>query len=127
LNRIATVTGFKGDGQVNWVLKRWTQYVDVSNNVIWTTDRSALLGVANGAAAGMLTNPCYPTDDGWGAWTGMHPDYTTGENCARWTSALSTDFGRSVNVAATNVGATFPDNGSLSNCAQLRHLLCVEP
>lgn len=125
-SRVATVTAFKGDGQVGWVLKKYMQYVTTPGAaVVWTTDASALLGVTNGVA-GTLTNPINPTDDGWGAWVGMNSNYTTGSDCVAWSSVLTTDFGLSVNPTATAVGGTFPNNNATSNCAQTRHLICVE-
>ena len=124
-SRIATVTGFKGDGQANWVLKKYMQYQTAANLVVWTTDGTALLGVTNGVP-GTLTNPVNPTDDGWGAWVGLNSDYTTGSDCVSWSSNASTDFGLSVNPTATAVGQTFPNNNATSNCMQTRHLLCVE-
>jgi len=125
VNRVATVTAFRGDGQVNWVLKRWTQYVDVSNLVIWTTDRSALLGVTNGVP-GTLIHPCAPTDLNYGSWGGMLQDYRTGETCAGWTSVLTTDWNSSLLNTFTGVGQTFPNNGGHSMCSNLEQVLCVE-
>ena len=126
VNRVASLSPMTGDGQVNWTLARYTQYINVDGNVVWTTDASALLGVQAGVASS-LTNPIAATDDGWGSWTGLNSNWTSGDNCVHWSSNLSTDFGNSVSNIEVDVGRTFPNNGGISNCSWTRRLFCVEP
>jgi hypothetical protein len=133
VTRRATVTGLQGDGQIGWVLSKFTQYVDsgldnrgaLPDLPIWTTDRSALLGVTNGAA-GVLLNPIEAVNDGQGAWGGMLPNYVTESDCLHWTSSAATDSGRPILPSFTDVNGRFPNNGGISACSFPRHLVCVE-
>jgi hypothetical protein len=126
VNRIASVSPFHGDGQVDWVLKKYMQYQNMSNQVIWTTDSTALLGVTLGTA-GTLMNPIAPTDDGLGTWMGMNNDYTSGPDCVHWTANTTTASATGAAANATSVGQNFPNNGGTSDCATYaRHLVCVE-
>jgi hypothetical protein len=89
--RVASTTPNAGTGQVDWVLKPWTRYVNASGQPIWLTNRSALLGVSGNAFSG-LTNPIVPGSNS-GYITGMNADWTdlaTGRNCDRWSSVTST-------------------------------------
>ena len=138
-NRVATVTAFKGDGQVNWIVRTWTQYISVKDDgtdgpVVWTTDRTALLGIRNGAPTPLLS-PIRPDPGGdeWYAWGGMQYDYRTGSDCANWTS--ETEVGSIITLSATFVGPPpsmgpaptfFPNSGAASNCGSLYHVLCVQ-
>lgn len=82
--RVATIEPHDGDGQVDWVLEPWTEYVNADGERIWTTQSIALLGVdENGNWAG-LDHPI--ADAGTDAWTGMRDDYTAHDiTCSDWT------------------------------------------
>lgn len=93
--RVASVGPFLGNGQVDWVLKEWTQYVNAADETIWTTTKKTLLGVDDsnqwvglrhsidpGAASAVVTH------------TGIHQDWTTAPlNCVLWTSDLGLGSG----------------------------------
>lgn len=88
--KIASLSPSKGDGQLNWVLRPWTRYVNESGQPIWLTNASALLGV-NGAVFQGLINPIVP-GSGFLYVTGMKADYTvlpSVRNCNDWTSATA--------------------------------------
>ncbi len=89
-DRIATVTGNTGDGQVDWVLRPWTAYVNEDGDLLAITDGAALLGVHGGVFMN-LENAVDPGNNG-GAWTGMNQDWTAmpaNENCNNWTNATN--------------------------------------
>ena len=123
--RIATVTGNAGDGQVGWVVAAYTRYTSAETSaLVFITDNTRLIGASGGQDRDLLA-PIH-SDDGWGSWTGANADWTSStSDCVNWSSSLSTDFGLSCIAASTTTG-TFPNNGGVSNCAQLRHFFCVQ-
>lgn len=123
--RVASTTPYSGAGQVGWVLQPYTRYVSAeTQQLVFITDATRLLGAAGGVGVD-LYNPIRAADDGWGAWTGARADWTSGADCADWSSSASTDTGLSCNTTATSP-AGFPNNGGVSNCAQLRRFFCVQ-
>jgi hypothetical protein len=89
-DRIASVTANTGDGQVDWVLRPWTAYVNEDGDLLAITDAAALLGVHDGVFAN-LTNAIDPGNNG-GTWTGLNQDWTAmpaNENCNNWTNATN--------------------------------------
>ena len=100
-DRIATLTPNTGDGQVDWVLRPWTAYVNSDGELLAITDAAALLGL-HGGVFSELDNPIVP-DDLSGTWTGLNQDWTAlevNENCNNWTSATS-DYEMMSGIAGT--------------------------
>ncbi|MBZ0236721.1 MAG: DUF1554 domain-containing protein [Deltaproteobacteria bacterium] len=126
-NRVATVTGNAGNGQVNWPVAPYARYVSVhSQALVFVTDNTRLIGAAGGTDRN-LQSPIATAaqDDGYGAWTGASSTWTSGADCNNWTSSSDTVNGLSSPAQATSTGA-FPNNGGTSNCAQLRRFFCVQ-
>lgn len=91
-SRRATVTPYVGDGQLDWVIKKYTHYYNVHDQLIWRTDEIPLLGVRAGARLNLYApvwdNTNYPWA-GWAAdWTTLPDSGTTG-TCAGWTAPPS--------------------------------------
>jgi len=123
--RIASASPNAGNGQVGWVLGAYTRYVSAeTGNLVFITDNSRLIG-ASGGTDQPLVNAVRATDDGYGAWTGANADWTSGLDCADWTSASSSDQGLGCN-AATTAPAGFPNNGGVSQCQYDRRFYCVQ-
>jgi hypothetical protein len=131
LHRIATVTPNKGDGQRGWVLRPWTRYVNDVGAPIWTTDKSALLGVNASTFRGLI-NPIL--GDAY-IITGMKADWTplpAGSNCAGWTS-LTRSFELSIGRGPRTTeyflqmtdGALYPCDPSVVSGFEYR-VYCVE-
>ena len=92
--RVASVKPNVGDGQVDWVLKPWTRYVNVNSQLIWLTQTVRLLGVTGGVFKG-LTNAIVPGSNS-GYLTGMSSNWVAlpaGRNCDAWTKATSASQG----------------------------------
>jgi hypothetical protein len=125
VTRIASVSSFKGDGQIDWVFKAYMQYINVNGSVIATTDKAALIGVSNGVNVALL-NPIDPTNDRQhAAWFGGNRDYTSGQDCLHFTSNSANDHDGGLDSADTAPGV-FPTNGGLFNCSLTEHIVCVE-
>ena len=123
-NRIATVSAYAGDGQVDWVLLPYTRYVSAETGLlVFITDDTRLLGGVGGSGAD-LYNPIRAADDGWGVWTGANADWTSGVDCDDWTDS-SDNEGPSTNATATFSGA-FPNNAATGLCGFMRRFACVE-
>jgi hypothetical protein len=130
--RIATVTPYVGDGQVDWALQKYTQYVNGDGKEIFVTDESALLGVRAKQNVGIEV-PIPTVIDNYGAFMGVRNDWTaanmntssTISNCQLWTSTAPTESFTGPGAGATS-STTFPDNGGTSSCANQAHLYCVQ-
>ena len=87
--RRATRTPFVGDGQ-DWVIKKYTHYYNLQNELVWQTDSIPLLGVRNGARVSL--NATFFDDVGAYPWAGWAADWTTipdagsAGTCNGWTS-----------------------------------------
>jgi hypothetical protein len=120
MTRIASATAYKGDGQVDWVLKPYTAYVNATLQPLWTTDAVALLGVRNGQRALLLGT--FGGSNGDYAWAGFESDWTTSSNnCGRWT------------IPSANGGTALPLGPSATtaevipiDCSSKSFILCVE-
>jgi hypothetical protein len=123
--RVATVTPNVGNGQVNWVLRPWTRYVNATGSPVWLTNKSALLGVAGGTFRG-LTNPIAPSAASLTA-TGMAVDWTTLSSlrtCSNWTMTTGDlDIGdaQRTNLEFLNTQSLYP-----CSAAGIYHVYCVE-
>jgi hypothetical protein len=119
MERTASKTPFLGDGQVDWVLKPYTRYLNVAGDLVWTTDGVSLLGVRNGNAAPLI-NPLVPgavaSDT---VWAGFTDNWTTSSfTCTNWsqTSGQGTTLSLSSQVIRTAV----------IDCTNSLRLLCIE-
>ena len=96
-SRRATLTPLLGDGQTDWVIRKYTHYYNARNELVWRTDDLALLGVRNGSRVELLANGFYP-QLGY-PWSGYATDWTTipeqgyGGTCRGWTFAQDTGYG----------------------------------
>lgn len=82
--RIASVTPWQADGQVDWALAPYTEYVNEQGDVISTTGELALLGVDDDQQWTGLEHPI--SEIPLKVWTGLFDDYVThSENCSNWT------------------------------------------
>lgn len=125
-NRVASVTPYTGDGQVDWVLQPWTEYVNSDGQRIWTTTDLRLLGVDDAFTWQGLENPVTPSVN-FGR-TGMVGDYTTSTaDCNGWTGGGGTlAFAQTQLVTPLAIG--IPDNDSGGLCGSLigHEFICVE-
>jgi Protein of unknown function (DUF1554) len=117
--RVATKTPYKGDGQVDWVLRPYTRYLTTLGNLIWITDDVALLGVRNGQPVALL-NPILPGPIAF-AWVGFENDWTSSvDNCLGWNSSLGTDGGTVIRVDQTEFIV------DPAQCSNAYPLICAE-
>jgi len=117
--RIATRTPFKGDGQLNWILRPYTRYVNSAGELIWTTDAVNLLGVRNGQPAPLL-NPLVPSGTDF-AWLGTKDDWTaSSSNCVAWTRRDASANGTGLRLTATLI------QPMLVTCNSPGRIICVE-
>jgi hypothetical protein len=119
--RRATTTPLRGDGQADWVIKKYTHYFNGAGQFLWRTDDIALLGVRDNRRMNIYAKAfeLYP-------WGGYDTDWTTqpeqadsaGGTCQGWSSS---DF--------ANAGS-FPlddlTRGAGEPCDRPMPLLCVE-
>ena len=95
--RRATVTPFRGDFQLDWVIAKYRHYYNLQNELIWRTDAVALLGVRDGKRQNAYAN-VYPASGSY-PWSGYAADWTTYDDrvsattyqgtCDSWTSDTS--------------------------------------
>jgi hypothetical protein len=119
--RRATTTPFKGDGQQDWVVKRYTHYYNAIDQLVWRTDELSLLGVRNGQRVNLYAKaffePRYP-------WSGYDSDWTTIADsefrgtCGGWTYAGTDQQGSFCFDDLTDAAG--------EPCDRSQHLLCVE-
>jgi hypothetical protein len=117
--RIASQSANTGDGQVDWVLKPYTLYVNDTAMPLWTTDQVSLLGVRGGKAM-----PLMASFGGGGsdfAWAGFDADWTTSMyTCGQWN--VASGGGGSV-VGLGVIGAI---TTTVGDCSLKNYLLCAE-
>ncbi|MEO8178101.1 MAG: DUF1554 domain-containing protein [Deltaproteobacteria bacterium] len=105
--RRATVTPFVGDGQRDWVIRKYAHYVNAQGQLVWRTDGVALLAT-DGARHQNVLSPLFQaiTFANPLAWSGYNADWTTQPDtgttgtCLGWTSAEI-----SLNLTATAITA----------------------
>ena len=125
VNRVATVSPNMGNGQVNWVLQPWTEYVNPDGVRMWTTTELLLLGVDDSNTFVGLEAPLTPSTN-FGM-TGMLGDYTTSTlTCGDWSEATGSNlsFGQTHVVTDRFIGP--PDNGSGGLCNLQHEFICIE-
>ena len=92
-SRRATLTPFKGDAAQDWVIRKYTNYYNSSDQLLWRTDDVPLLGVHAGKREAIyadvfMSGGSYPWT-GWATdWTTM-PDDDNGGTCGGWTAATT--------------------------------------
>jgi len=122
--RRATVTPFVGDGQQDWVIRKYTHYYNALDDLVWRTDDVALLGVRDGGRQDLYAIPFGDMEYPWGGW---NSDWTTLQDvdapgmfegtCNGWTSNLE-GWGSFVFNDLT-LAASEP-------CGRSSHVICVQ-
>lgn len=74
--RRASVTPFLGDGQQDWVLHKYTHYLNSDGALIWRTDDVALLAASGGRRQEQFADLWAP-NIGFYPWAGFNDDWTT--------------------------------------------------
>jgi hypothetical protein len=123
--RRATETALRGDGQTDWVLRKFTHYFNEQNALVWRTDSTALLGVQEGQRVNLFadvfgfSNQTYP-------WGGYDTNWMTIKDnpasfvgtCQGWTTSSQNAWG--------NFPLTDLRSGASEPCSTSQPLLCVE-
>ncbi|MBC8067012.1 MAG: DUF1554 domain-containing protein [Deltaproteobacteria bacterium] len=125
INRVASVAPRMGNGQVDWVLQPWTEYVNPDGDRMWTTTELLLLGVADDNTWVGLENALTPTTDS--GYSGMWGDYTTSSlTCSNWSSTAGANksFGQVHQTTELFVGP--PSGGTGGLCSVAGEFTCVE-
>jgi hypothetical protein len=124
--RRATMTPLRGDGQTDWVIKKYTHYFTENNVLIWRTDSTALLGVRDGQRVNLFAD-AFPQDENHAyPWGGYDSSWMTIQDstpefrgtCQGWTTSSSDAWGN-FPLPDLRFGASEP-------CGSLQPLLCVE-
>lgn len=121
--RRATVAPLTGDGQLDWVIHKYTHYFSVTDELIWRTDEVALLGVRNGARLN-LYSPVFELS-GTYPWGGYGSDWRTLDGleyqgtCRSWSSNSESDGYGSFVTDDLATAASEP-------CGRQGKLLCVQ-
>jgi len=118
INRVASNTAYQGDGQQDWVLRAGLQYLsdDRDGAVIARANQNNLLPIEPPQS---LSGPISQQT----IWTGLLPDWTSGEDCTGWTSAYGIDLGRSGKGGGLDsVGISYNAN----QCTTPQNIACVE-
>jgi hypothetical protein len=119
VTRVASKSPYAGDGQVDWVLKPYTRYVNAAGSLIWTTDNVALIGVRNGKPA--ATSGTFGGGGSDFAWAGFETDWTTSTlTCGRWNVSSG---GGGTTIGLGFIGAVVT---GVSDCANPNFVLCIE-
>lgn len=120
--RRATVAPLVGDGQLDWVIHRYTHYFNAQNQLVWRTDGVPLLGVSGGQRQNVFA-PSYDYSVSDYIWSGYANDWTTlpdNRTCQGWT------------VSGSTLAASFTDPSLAGSIASelcngsSYYLLCVE-
>ncbi len=125
--RRATVGPYAGDGAIDWVLEPWTRYVNDADELVWTTESIALLGVDGAGGTHDLLHPLWLSPENNPAFTGMNTDWTTQEDadCNGWTMPAG---GTMASGNPWFVGDwDFLRLPGTSNCGNSRGFYCVLP
>jgi hypothetical protein len=120
--RRATVSPFLGDGQQDWVLRKYTHYLNSGGVLVWRTDDVALIAASGGRKQepfadlwprGNLIYPWAGFSDNWTS----QPEGATSGTCNGWTTEELTARGGAI----THRMLAFYET-----CRQGSSLLCVE-
>jgi hypothetical protein len=124
--RRATLTPNTGDGQVDWVVQKYTHYYNGRDEFTWRTDGSALLGVSDKQRLNLYADAFfelvfYPWggyDDGWvEVARNLEPGLQSG-TCLGWSSDVGSEPGTFA-LSDLRMGRQEP-------CSGTQPLLCVE-
>jgi hypothetical protein len=118
--RIASLTPYTGDGQVDWVLQEHVAYAGF-NGFVFVTGKERLLGVIKGKPAPLLV----AIGEG-DAWTGLEETWLSSpDDCMNWAVMGAEAFGMSGDVSKTEAGEYLSGKGAKS-CAQKGAIYCVQ-
>jgi len=127
--RRATVTPFLGDGQQDWVLRKYTHYLRGSDGVvIWRTDGVPLLGASGGRKQALFVNLWAPNTGNY-PWSGFGPDWTTFVPTAAGSLGTCEGWTSNVFTVDSSYGAFITDDlnqAANEPCSVPMALLCVE-
>ena len=129
--RRATVTPFLGDAQQDWVLHKYTHYLNSDGALIWRTDTVALLAASGGRRQQLFadlwtsTTFSYPLAGFNDDWTTL-PDSPTSQvgTCNGWSTNDSAGFTRWAGIQVQRLGDV--SRGTGEPCGGGGSLLCVE-
>jgi hypothetical protein len=124
-SRRATQTPFKADGQMDWVIAKYTHYFNSQNQLLWRIDDVPLLGVRDGKRMEIHAEAFFESYP----WGGYRSDWTTApDTLPDSTDSSGTCAGWTTNAFATK--GTFPFRTLLEAatepCSTQMRLLCVE-
>jgi len=119
VTRIASQTPYEGDGQLNWILRPYTRYINDTGTLVWTTDGVSLLGVRNGMSAPLINTLASSGTDF--AWLGINDDWTTStSSCNQWTKSDASAVGTGLRLTANAIQTM------LATCDMPGRVICVE-
>lgn len=124
--RRATVAPAKGDGQLDWVVRKYTHYYNENDELVWRTDDVALLGVRAGQRMNLYADAFFRLDFyPWGGfdsnWVEVPRSDVVGADsgtCAGWSTIAVNEIG-TFPLPDLTMGRTEPCGGSAP-------LLCVQ-
>jgi len=127
--RRASVTPFLGDGQQDWVLHKYTHYLNSDGALIWRTDDIALLAASGGRRQAQFADLWSP-NTGIYPWAGLQDDGTTFADsptsqlgtCNGWTTNDNASFTRWASFFVQRIDRLT----SGEPCGDTGLLLCVE-
>jgi hypothetical protein len=123
--RRATVTPLQGDGQIDWVISKYTHYYNASDQLLWRTDETPLLGVSNGQRMNTYAPAFFNFSYPWGGYDSSWVEVTRNDTIGQ---LAGTCLGWSTTDRQENGTFPFPDLtiGDQEPCSELQPLLCVQ-
>jgi len=125
LNRIASLSPNKGDGQgQTWVLAAHRGYANANGVLVFVTGKEALLGVRKGVSVPLLA-PISLNAQPQLVWTGLTSTWQGAvEDCKDWSTADPGFSGALGNTISTD--STFIGNGEVKPCSNALAIYCVQ-
>jgi hypothetical protein len=124
--RRATVTPLRGDGQTDWVIKKYTHYYNDGDQLLWITDSAALLGVRDGMRLNIFAD-AFPIDRQY-PWGGYDSGWKTEPDPSGPSDFSGTCMGWT--VSTDEAQGTFPfrdlTRAATEPCSSGQPLLCAE-
>lgn len=129
--RRASVTPFLGDAQQDWVLRKYTHYLNSDGALIWRSDEVALLGASGGRRQQQFADLWSP-NEGIYPLAGFNDDWTTLPDspssqvgtCNGWSTNDSANFTRWAGIQLPRLADVRTGTGQ--PCGRDGPLLCVE-